>query len=254
MTQRNNRAQVTIWIIVAIMIVASIIVLFMIGKQSPQPSFEEITNPRLAIETCTRRAVGAALEKMMPQGGFIAPKNYKLYKNTNVSYLCENIGYFEPCVNQHPLLLTEVGIELENVIRPEIDNCFLDLKDELEQRQGIVSLKPMALNVSFGPGRVRVSVRREMDITERGQSQTFSDFTTDLTHPAYDLIRVAQEIASQEAKYCYFEYVGYMALYPQFDIRKFALSDSTKIYTIADVTTKHTMNIAVRGCALPGGV
>ncbi|HLC52957.1 MAG TPA: hypothetical protein VJK03_00280, partial [Candidatus Nanoarchaeia archaeon] len=65
---------------------------------------------------------------------------------------------------------------------------------------------------------------------------------------------VAIEISSQEAKYCYFEYVGYMILHPEFDIQKTALSDSTKIYTIKDIRTEEVMRIATRSCAIPPGV
>ena len=69
----------------------------------------------------------------------------------------------------------------------------------------------------------------------------------------YDLASVANEIASQEAKFCYFEYVGFNILYNDFDIRKDTLSDSTKIYTIKHKKTAAEMNIAVRGCAIPAG-
>ena len=62
------------------------------------------------------------------------------------------------------------------------------------------------------------------------------------------------EISNQEAKYCYFEYVGYMLLYPKMDIEKFAMSDSTKIYTLKDKKSDKEMNIAIRSCAIPPGI
>jgi hypothetical protein len=45
-----------------------------------------------------------------------------------------------------------------------------------------------------------------------------------------------------------------MILYPRFDIRKVAMSDSTKIYTIEDKYSEKEMNIAIRSCVIPPGI
>jgi len=97
-------------------------------------------------------------------------------------------------------------------------------------------------------------IGRKITLAKNEQSQTFNEYNIEVMNPLYDLSKVAIEIASQEAKYCYFEYVGYMILYPRFSIEKFAFSDSTKIYTIKDKYTNKEMNIAIRGCAIPPGI
>ena len=93
-----------------------------------------------------------------------------------------------------------------------------------------------------------------MTIRERGNTQIIDGFDVQIISPLYDLVNVAVEIANQEAKYCYFEYVGYQVLYPNFDIRKFAFSEGTKIYTIKDKYSDKEMNIAIRSCAIPPGI
>ena len=111
----------------------------------------------------------------------------------------------------------------------------------------------IVLEAKLKPGIVELTVFRDFSFSKGGVSQDFDSFTTGLSNPLYDLAYVANEIASQEAKFCYFEYVGYNILYNKFDIRKHTLSDSTKIYNIKDKQTGKEMNIAIRGCAIPAG-
>ena len=69
----------------------------------------------------------------------------------------------------------------------------------------------------------------------------------------YELVNAAQEIVSQEAKWCYFSNDGFMVLYNDFDVRKDVLGDSTKIYTVEHKKTGEKLTMAIRGCAIPNG-
>ena len=66
----------------------------------------------------------------------------------------------------------------------------------------------------------------------------------------YELVRIAVDIVRNEARFCYFEYLGYMNLYPRYNIHLKVFSDSTEVYSIKDEYTQEEMNIAIRGCAL----
>lgn len=251
----NQRGQMMVWVIVAIVIVVSIGVLLLAGGKKKIDTFiQETYDLEPYIERCARQETREVLTQMMPQGGFVKPVNYKSYREVNVTYLCENTGNFEPCINQHPLLIEEMRRELTRELEDRIDSCFLDAKDLVEERGNEISMEALAFEVDLGPGQVQLDISRKVTIRDRGTTRTSEQFDVTVIHPAYDLAFVAQEIASQEAKYCYFEYVGYMILYPQFDIQKIALSDSTKIYTITDVSSKELMHIAIRSCAIPGGL
>jgi hypothetical protein len=69
----------------------------------------------------------------------------------------------------------------------------------------------------------------------------------------YDLALVAQEIVSQEARFCNFEHLGYMLLYPDFEIDKFRTGDSDTIYTLTHRESGERFRFAVRGCVIPAG-
>lgn len=251
----GKKGQVAIWVIVALVIVAGIGILLVAGGKKKIDTFvQETYDVEPYIERCARQAVRQALAEMLPQGGFAQPENYKQYLGMNVTYLCENIGHFEPCINQHPMLLEEIRGELQRTVEPEIDACFLDLQEIVAERNTEMNLGPLRTDVVLGPGQVRIDIERSVTLEDRGTKRQFEQFDVTIVHPAYDLLQVANEIASQEAKYCYFEYVGYMVLYPRFDIQKVALADSTKIYTISDVKSQEVMRIAIRSCAIPPGI
>ena len=251
---RSKRAQIGIWVIIAICIVGVMALLFFLSKKPtilPQNEF----NAQSSIEKCVRDSIGEAVEKMIPQGGLILTGDYKSYMNINVTYLCEYKGYFKPCISQHAMLVNEEIKQIHDYIYPKIDLCFSNARDELQKRNYDVSLDPnMEINISLGSGNVYSFIQRKMSVSKNNQTESFNKFNIEFASPIYDLTNVAVDIASQEAKYCYFEYVGYNLLYPRFDISKFTFSDSTKIYIIKDNYSNKVMNIAVRGCAIPPGI
>ncbi|MBX4196882.1 hypothetical protein KW805_04815 [Candidatus Pacearchaeota archaeon] len=253
MARKMKRGQMAIWIILAIVLVGTMILFFTVERKvnTTQP---EILSPELQVRQCTKEAVNSVLAQTLPHGGFVEPRNTKLYKGINISYLCDNIGFYKPCINQHPLLIKEMNAEIKEKITPELQTCFSIIDGDYASRNAELETGPLSFDVRLAPGRVYVDINRSMTITQRGSSRTFSSYQVEIPSPAYDLGSIASEIASQEAKYCYFEYVGYMLLYPSFRISKTALPDSTKIYTITDKKSGDAMNIAIRSCAIPQGI
>lgn len=249
----NKKAQIALWVILAVLIFA-LLLLLLFNRPKPAIISQDLTNPQPIIESCARKTLSDALTIMMPQGGFLEPQNYKLYKNQKVTYLCENIGYYEPCINQHPAFLEEVKEELLKYAEDNLDFCFENVKKELEERNTQVSLGEMKLDIEMAPNKVLLKIDRKMTLNKDQSAVEIKNFEVNLAHPAYNLIMVANEIASQESKYCYFEYLGYMLLYPQYDIRKIILSESTKIYSIRDIKSNQELKIAIRGCAIPAGM
>lgn len=249
----SRKAQMAIWFVIALAIVAAFILFYSFKKPAPTipPS---VSDPQTFILSCARPEVEAALSIMLPQGGFISPTNFKKYQQNNIAYLCLHEGYFQPCIHQHPMLLNEMSDEIREYVSPRIEECFEQLKKEFEKNQYSVALGEQNVNVSLGPNLVLLEINRRITISKSDSTRTVDKFPITVRNPAYDLANVALEIASQEAKYCYFEYVGYMLLYPRYDIRKVTLNDATRIYTIKDTLSEKVMNIATRGCVITPGL
>ena len=249
----NKKAQLMLWVILAIFLVAAMI-LFLYIDRKPTITTNQEFNPESYMDKCVRQYVDEVVEKMLPQWGFVNPENTKTYNGINVTYLCQNKGNYLPCVNQHPMLLNEMKSEIINYIQPKIEKCFSDFKTEVEKRDGKVEYGITNMNLNFGPKRIYIFIDKKTTMAFGEETRNIPDYRIEIINPLYDLASVAIEIASQEANYCYFEYVGYMILHPEFKITKFTFDDSTKVYTIEDKSSSKKINIAVRGCAIPPGI
>lgn len=249
----NQRAQIAIWVILALILVA-VILLFALVQKMPTATTGVELDVESYLEKCAALGINDAVNLMLPQGGFLSPKNFKLYNNTNVSYLCLHTGYFKPCVNQHPMLITEMNKEIESYIRPRIEKCFEDLKNEAESKGGAVEMGEMNFSIAMAPGKILTNIERNLKFTMNEDERIFEGFSLETLSPAYDLASVAVEIMVNEAKYCAFLTNGYMLTYPRWDIRITMMSDFTKIYAIKDKSSGEIMNIAIRSCAMPPGM
>jgi len=251
----SRRGQVTIFIILGIVIVAAIIAVFMLrsGGLSTEPS--EL-NPRQFIQKCAKDAAEEAIEIMLPQGGDLNPSLFKLYDGNEVAYLCYTPNYYVGCVNQRALYFEHLEREIEAYVRPRVDACFESVREENERDGSVVDIGAQTLGVSLAPGKVEISIDREMTVDAGDNVQSFSDFDTGVISPLYSLAEVANEIVNQEVEFCNFEYLGFMLLHPEFDIEKKAIGDaeaSSKVYIIGDRRSGDKLYIMIRSCAFKSG-
>ena len=249
----NKRAQVTIFVIVAIVLVAGLVLLFVVFKPADIISRQDFDNPESFIDKCVRDSAREKVGIMLPQGGFLEPEDYKLYNDIKVSYLCKNVNFYEPCIVQRPLYITQLQKELKDNIIEDIEACFVELEDELISRNYEISGGDLEIEVVLKPKTVEIEVIRDFSFIKDGISKEFSKFIVVLKSPFYDLAYVANEIVLQESRFCNFDNVGFSLLYNEFDIRKQTLSDSTEVYSIKHKETGAETNIAVRGCVIPAG-
>lgn len=250
----NRKGQVAIFIVIAVLIFVALTVFFLARDTDVRLPTGTEFSPDRYMSSCVRQAVRDTSEIMFAQGGTVNPTSYIVSNTTRVTYLCRNINFYAPCVNQYPLFISHLKGELENNIEDDVSACLDALKTELERRNYDVELGSHSIEVTLKPELVEVSIPIELSVTKNGVSQTISELDTTLRSPLYDIGLVAQEIVSQEAQYCYFEYVGYMLLYPSFDIRLTTRSDGTKLYHVSHLPTEQTMQFAIRGCAFPAGI
>ena len=250
----DKKGQIAIFVIIAIVLVASIVIFFAVNRGTPILDRTEEFNPENFIDKCLSEEVRNTIEIILPQGGFVNPSDYKIYNDINVPYLCKNVNYYDPCITQHPLYMTQVENEISKNIQEPIENCFISLESELESRNYQYGGGEIEIEVELKPGSVKTIVYRDFSFSKGEFSKDFESFGDEIRSPLFNLIFIANEIASQESKNCYFSTEGFMIFYPNFDIKKYVLSDSTKIYTITDKYTSAETNIAIRGCAIPAGI
>ncbi len=250
----NNKAQVTIFIIFGLILVVLIALIILVQKPVTTTTKLDAENPSQYIQACTRDSLDEVLDLIIPQGGFVDPEFYKLYEDKRVIYLCYINQAYKTCVMQHPSYINDIKTEIKNYIEPKVRDCFAKLSDNLEKKNYVVNDNLGNINVELGFKTVQVNIDKQFYISKNNVQEKYDRFEVKVINPIYDLALIAQEIANQEAKYCNFEYVGYMALHPEIEIGKFQTSDGVKIYKIKEKASDIQLNIAIKSCYYPPGL
>jgi len=248
----NKKGQVTIFIIIAILLVVLLALIFLSVK-TYQTGVSVEKSPYITIESCTKKAVEDAIKKIEINGGDVNTGFSVMYNNINRSYLCYTTEYYKPCVNQRPKLIEHIQDEITNYIRPQISDCFDSLKSELDKRYESIEMGDMKVTTTLSPGEVLVNIDRKFKMSNGGNNKEFDNYKIAVVHPIYDLAKIAAEITNQEAQYCSFDTAGFMTIYPQYDITKFKTGNSDTMYIVKDRKTLEEFNFAIRGCVMPPG-
>ena len=248
----NKKGQVAIFVIIATVIVASILLFFFL-RRAPVGVGEASSNPEQYIEQCVGPSINEVVDIILPQGGFRVPTSYVIYDRTiRVEYLCKNDDLRSNCINIHPMFISEISEEIKSYISPIVVSCFESLESELEKRQASVEMDNATnISVLMTLGKVFVTIDKKVKITEKENTRTFEKFEFDVASPIYNLASVAIDVANEERLNCYFEDFGYMERDTNVRVTRQWMSGSTSsVYTIKDEESGKIMNIAIRSCAL----
>ena len=130
----NKRGQVTIFIIIAIVIVALGVLIYAFYPQLQSLLGSESKNPVAFIQTCLEDEIEDTVEILSLQGGSVEPEGYYLYEGNKLKYLCYTNEYFKLCGIQISFLRDHIESEIKNEIAEEVDACFTDLKESYEDQ------------------------------------------------------------------------------------------------------------------------
>ncbi len=246
----RNKAQITIFIILGLIIIVIFALIFLLRAPPTVRTFDE-NEPQAYIESCIRETTEDAIEILSMHGGEIEPKGVVTYNDIDLAYLCYTNDYFEPCTNQGPLLVESIEDEITNYITPKIEACFQELRKNFENRYEVELDSQMELITKLQSKNVFVEIKRGLKVTRGGESRNFEDFQMHLSHPIYNFADISMQIVNQEIKFCNFDTVGYMFIYPEYDIKKTLTGGSDLIYEITNIATDQKFTFAVRGCLMP---
>ena len=251
MKMKNKKGQITIFIILALILVVGFILVFLV-MNPPETKIIDDKNPQAFIETCTKEAVEEAIEIISKSGGDINPRGFISYKDEDITYLCYASDVYFPCTNQRPLLIEHIENEITKHITPIVSDCFFSLKQKIEKTHAIET-SGMEIKTTLHTKSISVEINKKFKIIRNGESTDINTFRMRFVHPIYDLAKIAMEIVNQESKYCNFDELGYMIVYPKYDITKFITGEADIIYIIEDISTKNKFKFAVKSCELPPG-
>lgn len=260
----TNKGQITIFVIVAILIVA-IVGLFFLFRTGLLENLgiggRGEANVNAFLSSCIEEKTREGINEISLSGGKIEnPLNVRFLfdedeRYYNISYLCYTSSNYIPCVNQNPVLIKTFGDEIKDYISDEMETCFNELKDSFED-QGFDVNPSSGLNdfdVELMPKKITIKTDSEFILTKNEETTTQKNFEIIISSRSYEILQVVQEIANQEAEFCNFNLDGFMLTYPKFKIEKWSLNDKGVIYTVRYIDTNEKFRFAVRSCFIPPG-
>ncbi|MDP6845866.1 MAG: hypothetical protein QF460_02850 [Candidatus Nanoarchaeia archaeon] len=244
----NKRGQVTIFVIVAVVIVSIVLVMFVFPKMG---FFVEDIEPNSYLKKCIEPNTQEILRLVVQSGGYAEPTNYLEYEGNKIQYLCYTAENYKPCLIQQPLLVNHVEGEIKKFVEPKAKECLQNLKNEYEGNGYSVQASPGELNVELVPGSVDVEFISEMTLTKE-RTQTFEKFDVEVETEIYDLLMTSMSILDFESTLGDSGTEFYMNYYPDLRIEKTRLDNGT-VYELSNVITKDEFKFATRSLVWPPG-
>lgn len=244
----KRRGQISIFVILAIVVVGIILVMFVFPEINV---FVGEVEPNSYLKECIEPSTQEILSLLVKQGGYSEPTNYLMYKGMSVQYLCYTEEDQKPCVIQQPILIGHVEKEIKEFVEPRASNCMENLKERYEDKGYSVQTTPGEIEVDIIPGSIGVIFVSPMTITKE-RTQTFQKFEVKLDSEIYDLLLTSTSILNFESIYGDSETTAYLRYYPDLKIEKTKLDDGT-FYKLSNVVTKDEFSFATRSLMWPSG-
>jgi hypothetical protein len=246
----EKRGQIGVFVVIALVIV-SMIVIFLIYR-NVSVSSGEIFTPENYLRQCVESQIKPTIERLSSQGGYSNPEGFMMYNDVKVKFLCYTSEYYRPCVVQEADIKGHFEKELNDILRPKINECALDLKSEYERQGFSVSSSSSSSNIEIVHNNLIINVNMPMTVT-KGSSQTFREFKIVQPSQMYGLLMTANSIVDFESTYGDSETTLYMQYYPNLKIEKIKMSEGSKIYRLGDVVSGENFTFASRGLSWPPG-
>ena len=252
MLLKSKKGQVTIFVIIAIVIVVAgvLIYFFYPGVTSTGTSLEE--NPRIYIQNCLQNDLEENAELVGLQGGSLEPNSYILYRGNTVEYLCYTNENYAPCVPQRAALVSSIESELKDALALRVTECFNQMRSDYSSRGYTVVLNTDAFNVNLLPNRVVLHSNSTLTLT-RASTERYDSFDVILNNNLYELASIARTIVAWEEQYGDSDPAYFMYYFPNLKVEKKLQSEGSKIYIITERETGNVFQFAVRSVVWPLG-
>lgn len=227
---KNNRGQVTVFIIIAILIVAIILFSFYYIA----PNWSTITAQKPALEKCIEQELTPQIEKLSLTAGIVNPAFTSMYLDENYTFVCYTNEYYKPCIVQTPFLKDNFEKALSISMKPVIQECYNNALDELRSKGNDITSGTIKSTLSINPDGVRIEIEAPTVVSNDGASASFKKFNVNTYSDIYTIIMIANSILQFESSYGDSDVSSFMFYYPDLTVQKIRRDDSVKLYIITD--------------------
>lgn len=249
----QTRGQVTIFVIVAIMVFALGILIYFFFPKIQTGFGISTNNPNIYMQNCMEDSINEVVDAVSKQGGSFNPKNYILYNDTMIEYLCYTSEYYIPCTMQQPLLKEHIENEIKEQIRGQKELCLNSLKDNFESQGYTVNIAQGETSVELIPKKIRVSFQNTLTLTKEN-SERYDKLNVIVDNNLYELVGITNSILNMEARYGDSETTTYMNYYHDLKVEKNKQTDGSKIYILNNRDDGSMFQFATRSIAWPPGI
>ena len=253
----GKRGQVTIFIIVAMILVSAIVSYFLffyndIGSQS----FSK--DPSDYIKSCVEKSVKPIVDNLEGHGGLyyneLSDWEFISFDGMKVPLVCYTNVTKETCVNRHPLLQNADEKKIESLIKPILAKCFSDVVESF--RPNIVKEGVLDFSVQITKNEILLNIRKSIQVSSEdgAASVAFDNFDTRINSNLYDFIDIQNAIVNMEASCdcaqsnCNADLRVINLEYPYFSTSRFMTENHEKIYTISSNLNKNKFVFGVKNC------
>jgi len=248
----DKRGQVTIFIIIAIIIIVIGVLIYAFYPQIQSLIKPGSKNPAAFMQTCLEDEIEEIVEVLSLQGGSVNPEHFYLYQDHKLEYLCYTNENYRTCVVQQPMLKSHIESEIVSEISPVVDACFEDLKTSFEKSGYTVNIQSGEIISELLPEKIITTLTHELSLA-RGDTEIYESFRIVLDNNLYKLISIANSIIDWEASYGDVDPSTYMSYYHGLKVEKLNQEEGSTVYILTDKDTKNKFQFASRSVAWPIG-
>lgn len=254
----EKRGQVTLFIIIAIIIVILGVLLFLFWDTISLSFGFGLQDPNQFMEKCIKEDLQKNLEIISTQGGYMSPPHYFMYRDDMFSYLIYTNEYYKLGVVQEPFLKKHIEEELFASVQEKAMRCFEELKEKYRKAGYSVNQGDGEARVELLPKRVILEFNYPLTMTKGEERNIFGGssgktISVVLHNNIYELIGIASSIINAEAVYGDAETKYYMLYYHDLKVEKKKQSEGTTLYMISDINNGNKFQFATRSLAWPPG-
>lgn len=241
----KKRGQLTLFVIVAIAIVAVILVFYL----WIEPSYFISEAGPLTFDECVSEAMDKGLHDLSLTGGAINPNFFYLYQDNEVPYYCYTTVPYRTCVVQQPLVKQNFEKKFIEYLDDKVNDCYDESVDELKGLGYNVTTGDVELNLTIIPKRINVEIIAPTTV----EGRRFTNYKFSYPSEMYDVLMVTTSLLQYEATYGDSPISDLMFYYPHIIIDKFKQSDSTTVYIVTDKSSDIKFQFASRSLIWPAG-
>lgn len=248
----NKKGQVTMFVIIAVLIVAIAVLIYLFYPKINAAFSGSSENPYIFIQDCLEDSLVENVEILSKNGGSINPEHYIVYNGDSIEYLCYTSEYYQPCIMQQPLLKAHIENELNREMGQKVKECFSALRDKMDGAGYDVNLREGDFNVELLPKRIVMNFNHSLTLT-KDSTENFNSFRVVVNNNLYELTGITNSILNWETKYGDAETTTYMNYYRDLKVEKKKQMDGSTIYILTDRNNENKFQFASRSIAWPPG-